>query len=145
MAAAEQIAYLLLIGVLRFLDAIMKTPYIDDAIRVPETSAVSPLTPVPQEPTPSIVWHYTVGAAIKKILADGELHLSTMGKGREKSILWFSANSDWEISATKRMMHTKDNKSRNLLLGKEGTKQLFGGLYRIGVSPSLLTSWADLR
>src|SRR5690242_7344783 len=101
---------------------------------------VSPLT-VLSQPAPSIVWHYTVGVAIKNILVDGELHLSTMAKGREKSILWFSANPDWEPSAVKAI----ELNSRKIPLDRAGTEQLYGGLYRIGVSPSVLISWTDMK
>jgi len=98
-------------------------------------------TPVLSQPAPSIVWHYTVGAAIKKILADGELHLSTMGKGQDKSLLWFSVNPDWEPSAGKSI--TIDGKKKPL--DKDGTAKLYGGLYRIGVPRSILISWADMK
>jgi hypothetical protein len=105
------------------------------------TPKVSPLKSVPPKPEPSIVWHYTVGAAIKQIHSDGELHLSTMAQGREKSILWFSANPDWEPSAVKTILLN----SRKIPLDKTGTEQLYGGLYRIAVSSSLLISWAEMK
>jgi|SRR6266850_433247 len=105
-----------------------------------EMSKVSP-SPVVSRPAPSIVWHYTVGAAIKQIRADGELRLSTMAQGREKSILWLSANPDWEPSAVKTIVLN----SKKIPLDKAGTEQLYGGLYRIAVSSSLLISWAEMK
>jgi hypothetical protein len=98
------------------------------------TPKVSPLNPVPV-PAPSIVWHYTVGAAIERILADGKLNLGLLA--RRYSVLWFSANPVWELSAGKRI--------GNLHLDKTGTENYYGGLYRIGVSPSGLTAWNEWK
>jgi hypothetical protein len=93
------------------------------------------------KPPPEFVWHYTVGACIEKILADGELRPSTMAQGREKSILWFSTNSEWEQSARKVIVLD----GKKISLDKLGTEQLYNGLYRIGVPSHLLTPWSDLQ
>jgi hypothetical protein len=94
-----------------------------------------------QHSLPSIVWHYTVGACIEQVLRDGELHLSTMAQGREKSILWFSANPEWEQTARKTIVLD----GKKISLDRSGTEQLYNGLYRIGVSSHLLTPWSDLQ
>src|SRR6266403_2246824 len=77
------------------------------------------------------MWHYTVGAAIQRILADGQLNLGLLS--RRYPVLWFSANPIWETSAGKRRPD------------KAETESYYGGLYRIGVSPSGLTPWNDWK
>lgn len=103
-------------------------------------SADPPKSTVPN-PAPTIVWHYTVGACIERILADRELRPSTMAQGREKGILWFSANPDWEPTAGKALVVNGSKQP----LDRAGTEQWYGGLYRIGASPSVLTSWTELK
>lgn len=105
------------------------------------TPEASPLKPVLPIPVPPLVWHYTVGACIERILADGELHVSAMAEGRGQPILWFSANPEWEPTAGKKII--VDGKSQPL--DRTGTEQWYGGLYRIGVSPSILKLWAELK
>jgi hypothetical protein len=99
-----------------------------------------PSKPLPK-PTPPIVWHYTVGACIERILSDGELHLSPMAGGHGQSILWFSANPEWEPTAAKAIIVNGEKQP----LDRTDTERLYGGLYRIGVSTAILSPWTDLQ
>lgn len=52
---------------------------------------------------PDAVYHYTVGPKLQLIADSGRLLPSRIGAqdGREKAVLWWSANKSWEPTATK--------------------------------------------
>ena len=80
-----------------------------------------------------IVWHYTVGEHLTKILTDGEIRpATTMVAVGEKPAVWFSLRDDWEPTANKLIQHPDGS----VELGtKETTHENGGGLARIGVAP----------
>lgn len=46
-------------------------------------------------------WHYTAWATLPAIVESGELRPSNEGADGELAVLWFSANPQWEPTATK--------------------------------------------
>jgi hypothetical protein len=48
-----------------------------------------------------MVWHYTKGVHLPKIIASGEIRPATVGVGvGERPIVWFSTNPRWEETAS---------------------------------------------
>jgi hypothetical protein len=91
-----------------------------------------------------IVWHYTTGECLVKILRDGYIKPATAFVARgERPIVWFSRNPTWERTANK--MWRKPDGSIELL-DREGTRVRGGGLVRIGVTPATAPfNWRDLK
>lgn len=81
----------------------------------------------------NIVWHYTIGQCLDKIIADGFVRPATAGvpKG-ERPAVWFSAGADWDETANK-MYAGADGA---IVKGtRKTTHDMGGGLARIGVAP----------
>jgi hypothetical protein len=57
------------------------------------------------------VAHYTPWAYLPRIVESGELRPSNAGADNERPILWFSANPQWEPTATK-LWHTPNGVKR---------------------------------
>ncbi len=83
----------------------------------------------------SILWYYTTGKQLSRILADGALKPAPLGPSRkEKPAVWFSANQEWEPAAN---MPWQDPQGVSQRLSKDQTFVLGGGLARIGVAPEM--------
>lgn len=83
-------------------------------------------------------WHYTTGDCLADILADGEIMPATGGiPVHEKPMVWFSANPQWEPTATKGVIEPSGWRRDSTLAEMMHN---CGGLYRIAVNKSL-TPW----
>ena len=87
-----------------------------------------------------LLWHYTVGIYLDKILRDGMLLTEAKTTAEELfrgqvGALWFSSNELWERTAGK-------GESRTM----QENHELYGGLVRFGVEPADdLLPWAKFR
>lgn len=89
-------------------------------------------------------WHYTTGhCAIQIVLSGLILPATECVPAREKPVVWFSLNQDWEPTATKGIVDPLTGLRRNATT--EEMAHLANGLYRFGVLPSCLMSWTDLK
>jgi hypothetical protein len=61
-----------------------------------------------------LVWHYAPWAYLAEIVEEGTLRCSNAGIGTTLPLLWFSANQQWEPTATKRLSTEKNGPSRPL-------------------------------
>jgi len=94
-------------------------------VLTPQTDARTELAALP----PLIVWHYTTGVVLPRILADGEIKQAVAGiEPNEKPAVWFSSHPVWEPTATKGV--SDDNGIRRWATREE---MLAVGLVRIGV------------
>jgi len=89
-------------------------------------------------------WHYTVGDRLVSILKDGRLKPATKNiSKREKPILWFSTEAEWEPTASKGWRNPDGSvlwMTREQMLDRGVT------LVRIGVVASVnLMSWEVLK
>jgi len=94
---------------------------------------------------PQLIWHYTAKVHLENILQDGLLKVSEFEKQQrfKKPSLWFSANQEWEPTATKL---AGDGLGGIRSLTKEEMHELFG-LARISVKYSELkfNTWAAYK
>ena len=95
-----------------------------------------------------LVWHYSNGLAIPKILEEGVIRLATAGiKPPERGVAWFSTNPIWEPSANRGNMLIKKQEYQPGLISV-ATKDIkvtkfdpdemdkaFHGRFRIGIAP----------
>jgi hypothetical protein len=90
-----------------------------------------------------LVWHYTLGIYVHRIIADGQIKLSTGSDGKHRPITWFSQNQEYEYSTLRNL--TENGVRRPL--DKNETEERGNGLYRIGVSQieTELKPWMRLR
>ena len=87
---------------------------------------------------PALAYHYTTGQKYREISNDGCLiPADSYMTEKEKPILWFSLETDWEPTAVKAVI--ADGQLRSL--SRWETFQYGGGLFRFGVSTDLLTRW----
>jgi hypothetical protein len=94
-------------------------------------------------PVHSILWHYTCGDRLEKILKSGEIRPATAGieKG-ERPAVWFSTNPVWEQTANKLLMDSLTGRVHAAT--KQETHEYCGGLARIAVAPETAPiNWAD--
>ena len=54
-----------------------------------------------------MVWHYSAWAKLPAIVKSCELRGSNVGADGEKPMLWFSANQQWEPTATKDVINNR--------------------------------------
>jgi hypothetical protein len=90
----------------------------------------------------SLLWHYTVAARLRQILASGVIRRSAAGlrKG-ERAGVWFSHRDTWEPTATK-WLRGSDGQFRPATMEEMGTM----GLARFGVDSDVVrTTWAQHR
>lgn len=86
------------------------------------------------------LYHYTSVIAIKNIVKDKVLKVSNFGE--KVSSIWFSKNSEWEPTATKR---AKNNLGELFQLTKEQQYEHFG-LARVCIKYNIrLTSWKQYK
>ena len=91
---------------------------------------------------PSLLWHYTVAARLRQILASGVIRRAAAGlrKG-ERAGVWFSLRDTWEPTATK-WLRGHDGQFRPATMEEMWAR----GLARIGVDPvAVRTTWAQHR
>jgi hypothetical protein len=90
------------------------------------------------------IFHYTVGIRLLKILEDQKIKCATAFIGKkEKPVVWFSTNQEWEKTANKMW---NDKKGRLISLSKEETEELGNGLVRIEVTPETAPyTWEDYK
>lgn len=82
-----------------------------------------------------IRWHYTVGARLRDICAEGVIRPATVGVPEgEIPVVWFTESSDWEPTSNKMWQDSPGSPLR--LLNRAETARLGGGLVRIGVLPA---------
>ena len=87
-------------------------------------------------------WHYTTGEKANLIFKSGELQpTAAYIEEREKPILWFSINQEWEQTANK-MVQLPNGAFRPLTM--EETRKLGGGLFRFGMPAHQLVAWPRL-
>src|SRR5262245_9462585 len=81
------------------------------------------------------VFHYTIGAKLPAILADGVIRPATaFVPDGERPVVWFSTNPVWEQSANKALLDPVTGAWQPLT--REETADHGGGLVRIEVEPS---------
>lgn len=79
-----------------------------------------------------ILFHYTTGHALQKILSSGKLEPhSSMLIPSGRPILWFTSRAEWEQTAN--VIVTQPSTLQPLPLGRAETAKNFGGLARIGI------------
>jgi hypothetical protein len=89
-----------------------------------------------------MVWHYTIGNQLLKIVANGCLSpTSVTGPAQKRPILYFSRNQIWEPSAN-RLLKQPDGQFRQLTMDETG--QLGRGLLRFGLEPKRLHGWPEI-
>jgi len=88
-------------------------------------------------------WHYTKSIHLSVILRDGFIKPATAGvPAGEKPIVWFSSNSQWELTAAPGI-RIPGSRDRRMSMGE--TAQRFG-LARIGVDPTVAPhEWKTLK
>ena len=93
--------------------------------------------------TPSpLLWHYTVDARLRQILASGVIRRTAAGlrKG-ERAGVWFSLRDTWEPTATT-WLRGQDGQFRPATMDEMRAM----GLARIGVDPMVVrTTWTQHR
>jgi hypothetical protein len=89
-------------------------------------------------------WHYTTGLCYDAIITDGIILPATAYvPEKEKPIVWFSTNADWDPTANK-MRATDDG--RLTTLTREETAHAGGGLFRFGGAPKTAPyDWRALK
>jgi len=90
----------------------------------------------------SLVWHYTIAARLRQIVASGVIRRAAAGlrKG-ERAGVWFSTRATWEPTATK-WLRGQDGQFRPATMQEMGAM----GLARIGVDADVVrTTWAQHR
>lgn len=90
------------------------------------------------------LWHYTTGQCLVQILEAGSILPATAYVPKEeRPIVWFSLNQSWEPGANKML---RQGDGTILVLNKEQTEELGGGLVRIGVAPETAPhDWHTLK
>lgn len=89
-----------------------------------------------------IVWHYTTGRCLSAILDAGEIRPATLGvPAHERPIVWFSTNQQFEMTARKGIIRH----GQRLTATIREMHDLDGGLFRLGVDPARLLSFAELK
>jgi hypothetical protein len=97
----------------------------------------------------TLVWHYTYGPTIERILREGCLMPGELPDDRpdiykrEKAVVWFSANQDWEPTSVKPAQDVATGEIIELTTRTE--HQEFWGCYRIGVDPKILKPWMRIQ
>jgi hypothetical protein len=82
--------------------------------------------------TTSLLWHYTIGNSLRRILGDKAIKPSAAYVSKEaKPVVWFSRNQVWDSGATKGLV-TEEGGVQPLTM--EELRVHGGGLYRIGVA-----------
>lgn len=90
-----------------------------------------------------LAWHYTTGSHFLAIVESGRILPATAYvSGRERPIVWFSTNQQWEQTANK-MWRRPDGKLQPTTTRGENYK-LGGGLVRFGLPARNLTPWPKL-
>lgn len=81
-----------------------------------------------------MLYHYTIGHHLSKIMQSGSLLPIPLGNEfeGERVAVWLSSNDHWEPTAQKAV--TNQGTGEMILLGMEGTAKLCGGLFRFIVS-----------
>ena len=100
------------------------------------------MTTRPDATQSSLLWHYTVAARLRQILAAGVITRAAAGlrKG-ERAGVWFSLRDTWEPTATK-WLRGPDGQFRAATMEEMSAM----GLARIGVEPGMVrTTWAQHR
>jgi hypothetical protein len=87
------------------------------------------------------VWHYTAWSRLSDIVDSGELRPSNTGAPGEHPLLWFSANQNWEPTATKMIF---DSSGRVRQLSFQQQAELLGCI-RLGipVDDARLLEWKE--
>jgi hypothetical protein len=90
-----------------------------------------------------IVWHYTVGAHLAKILKEGVIKPSTAFVPKnERTIVWFTTACEWDQTANKNVIH----EGKLVYLNMEQTAEVGSGLCRIGVDELTAPyTWQELK
>ncbi len=91
-----------------------------------------------------LLWHYTTGTRFREIVETGEIRAATtFVDPRERPIVWFSSNQDWEPTAWK--LFIQPNGQTKDLRTPQEIAELFG-LVRIGVDRATAPhDWPTLR
>ena len=91
-----------------------------------------------------MVWHYTKGVHLPKILAAGEIRPATAGVPvGERPIIWFSANATWEATVNPGRI---DGVGRLHTATVEEMDAVFGGRARISVDDATAPyDWYHLK
>jgi len=89
----------------------------------------------------NIVWHYSAVVKLPLIVVSGVLKGSNTGAESELPMLWFSANQQWENTATK-MIETKSGSIVRLTFNQQAERF---GCIRFGLAScdSRLLNWRD--
>ena len=89
----------------------------------------------------NMVWHYAPWAHLSAIVESGALRGSNAGADGERPMLWFSANQQWEPTATKMAVDMQGNLAQ--LTFKQQSEKF--GCIRFGLPASdcRLMSWKD--
>lgn len=103
------------------------------------------------EQAPSVLrWHYTVGDRLAGIFQDNVIEPSPRDGSPsprlpgERPAVWFSVRTDWEPTACK--VPPPDGRWPGMAEAMRGDHELGGGLYRIGVRPSVASvHWSAYR
>jgi hypothetical protein len=83
----------------------------------------------------AILWHYTIKDRLGQILLDGQLRPASTGSTKkEKPVVWFSQQADWEPMVNRLWRSPEGGLLR---LSKDQTIVLGGGLARISVAPAV--------
>jgi hypothetical protein len=91
-----------------------------------------------------MVWHYTKGVHLPKILATGEIRPATAGVPvGEQPIVWFSGNATWEATANP---GRRDDAGKLHDATVEEMDAIFGGRARISVNDATAPyDWYHLK
>jgi hypothetical protein len=92
-----------------------------------------------------LIWHYTVGMLLSRIVNEGIIRPATaFVEPDERKVVWFSKNQEWEETANKGLYDPATN--TRTLFNKEETATRAGGLVRIGVLPEVAPlTWEDFK
>lgn len=89
------------------------------------------------------VWHYTTVRCLGMIRASGFIFPATVRiEPQEKPVVWFSANQEWEPTATKLYVGS-DGETRAAT--RQEMIEADGGLARLGIPPDQAVPWWKIK
>jgi hypothetical protein len=116
-----------------FVLPIRSTTWLPSPITAPRERHISPMK---DHATADLIWHYTKAHRMESILHDGVIKVGRLRPKKGPPAVSFSTNQYWERTASGGVEDPAKFGGKRFL-SLEETAEIFGGVWRLGVDPSV--------